>query len=34
MLGFIFAPFTLKTLIFAAISIVVFAALPRDDVLV
>jgi glutathione-regulated potassium-efflux system ancillary protein KefC len=27
-LGFIFAPFTLHTLIFAAISIVVFAALP------
>jgi len=27
-LGFIFAPFTLKTLIFAAVSIVVFAALP------
>jgi glutathione-regulated potassium-efflux system ancillary protein KefC len=28
-LGFIFAPFTLHTLIFAAISVVVFATLPR-----
>ena len=27
-LGFIFAPFTLKTLVFAVVSIVVFAALP------